>query len=232
MQFIEFEQYKVTADDEIIGVDEVGVGDYFGPLVAAAVFIPNINKESILKLGVRDSKKINDSNILKIAPKIKSLCTWGVYVLTPNGYNNMSRYNNANELKMFAHLNAIEKIINKIEFFQYIFIDKYSTTNSMQKYFNKFKGPNSFVKFSDFSQNIILANKAESLSIEVACASILAREAFLIRMQELNRQYNINFPFGAGNVVKEFAFNLWKTRPDIDPKLVCKNTFKMDLSSD
>ena len=53
-----------------VGSDEVGTGDYFGPIVVTACYV---NKEDIPfleKLGVGDSKKIDDEKILKIAPEI------------------------------------------------------------------------------------------------------------------------------------------------------------------
>ncbi|MCT4469595.1 ribonuclease HIII [Mycoplasma sp. HS2188] len=229
MKIIEYNNDLKLDDKLIIGIDEVGVGDYFGPLIAAAVLIPQENKKKLLELGVTDSKKIIDNKIKILASKIRELTHFAVYTLTPKGYNNLSQNNNANELKMFVHLSAISSLLNKNVEYQAVFIDKYSTTKSIEKYFAKFYQDDYFIKFAKIDEPIILANKAESLSLEVACASILAREKFIYKMQEMNSHYQVEFPFGASNAVKAFAKHLWSVRGDIKKEEVCKNTFKMDI---
>lgn len=57
---------------ERIGIDESGKGDYFGPLVIAAVFVDAITQGELALMRVRDSKKIADSRILEMAPDIKN----------------------------------------------------------------------------------------------------------------------------------------------------------------
>ncbi|BAW18365.1 ribonuclease HIII [Mycoplasmopsis bovigenitalium] len=229
MKFIEFNQELINIDNKnIVGIDEVGVGDYFGPLVASAVFVPLENKNTLKELGVTDSKKITDSKIRLLAPEIKKLTKYSTYCLKPSTFNSLSRFNNGNELKMFAHLGAFTNL--KIdEIIDFVLIDKYSTTNSIEKYYKKLTNPDFFAKFKQFESDVLLANKAESLSIEVACASVLARERFLIEMENMNKKFNEIFPFGASNSVKEFAANLFNRRHDIEPKDVCKLTFKMDI---
>ncbi|MBU4689599.1 ribonuclease HIII [Mycoplasma zalophidermidis] len=229
MNFIEFNSSLNVVDKRVIGVDEVGVGDYFGPLVSAAVLIPQENKEKLIKLGVIDSKKISDTKIKVLAPQIRKLCVYGVYVLSPKGFNNMSKMHNGNELKMFTHLSSIDKVLVKNNEYDFIFIDKYSTTNCIQKYYDKFMNSNFFVKFTTIKKDIILANKAEDISLEVACASILARETFLYKMEEMNQKYGIQFPFGASQKVKEFAKELFEKRSDIVITDICKTTFKMEI---
>ena len=53
-----------------IGSDEVGTGDYYGPIVVTASFVSKDNIPFLTELGVRDSKKLSDEQILKIVPKI------------------------------------------------------------------------------------------------------------------------------------------------------------------
>ena len=52
-----------------IGSDEVGTGDYFGPIVVTASYVDQADMSFIEDLGVRDSKKLTDEKILEIAPK-------------------------------------------------------------------------------------------------------------------------------------------------------------------
>ena len=55
-----------------IGIDESGKGDYFGPLVIAAVHVTPRIAEDLLALNVRDSKKISDSVIRTLAVDIET----------------------------------------------------------------------------------------------------------------------------------------------------------------
>lgn len=59
----------------IAGVDEVGRGPLAGPVVAAAVVLP----EDFNVLGVDDSKKITEKNREKLFTEIKAECvSWGI----------------------------------------------------------------------------------------------------------------------------------------------------------
>lgn len=55
-----------------IGLDESGKGDYFGPLVVAAVCLTPVLATSLRDLGVRDSKKVSDSKVMKLDSEIRS----------------------------------------------------------------------------------------------------------------------------------------------------------------
>ena len=49
-----------------IGSDEVGTGDYFGPIVVTSSYVAKENIDFLLDLKVKDSKKLTDKEILKI----------------------------------------------------------------------------------------------------------------------------------------------------------------------
>ena len=53
-----------------VGSDEVGTGDYFGPIVVTASYVKLEDVSFLEKLGVTDSKKLTDEKIKKIAPEI------------------------------------------------------------------------------------------------------------------------------------------------------------------
>ncbi|WP_027120397.1 ribonuclease HIII [Mycoplasmopsis lipofaciens] len=232
MKFIEY-NFSIKLDDKnVIGVDEVGVGDYFGPLVSAAVFIPRENRQKLIDLGVKDSKKITDTKILEIAYKIKQLTKYAIHHLSPKGYNVLNKSYNANYLKMFTHLSSISQLQKTLSQIDFVFIDKYSNSKSIEKYFINLMKTNNWAKFPEIKGDILLAYKGESVSLEIACASILAREYFLNFMKKMNEQYNTIFPLGASNKVKEFAKTFFKNHPNIQKNDVCKKSFKMDLEED
>ena len=57
-------------DISSVGSDEVGTGDYYGPIVVTASYVNKDDIPFLTELGVKDSKKLSDEQILKIVPKI------------------------------------------------------------------------------------------------------------------------------------------------------------------
>ena len=55
----------------IAGVDEVGKGSLFGPVFAGAVILNKTNESKLLSLGLKDSKKLNQSQRHNLVPLIK-----------------------------------------------------------------------------------------------------------------------------------------------------------------
>ena len=50
----------------VIGSDETGTGEYFGPVTVAAVYVPKDKIALVQALGVKDSKQLTDDYVLKI----------------------------------------------------------------------------------------------------------------------------------------------------------------------
>ncbi|TVQ42039.1 MAG: ribonuclease HII [Gloeocapsa sp. DLM2.Bin57] len=63
----------LPSDQLIAGVDEVGRGCLFGPVVAAAIAIPSEDIPSLIALGVKDSKKIYPPKRIRLATQIKEI---------------------------------------------------------------------------------------------------------------------------------------------------------------
>ncbi|MEO1208114.1 MAG: ribonuclease HII [Cyanobacteria bacterium J06638_20] len=59
----------------IAGVDEVGRGAIFGPVVAAAVILPEPGVEHLVQLGLTDSKKLSPEKRTALFPEILSHAT-------------------------------------------------------------------------------------------------------------------------------------------------------------
>ena len=180
----------------IIGTDESGKGDYFGPLVSAGVYIDKQSAKKMLQYGIRDSKELRDSNILKISRKIINVCRgrFAVIEISPKKYNNLyeqfkKEKKNLNTLLAWGHAKAIEEILGKVECKIAIadqFADERFILNKLQE---KGKG----IK-------LIQRHKAEQ-NVAVAAASILARERFLNKLSGLSKEYEIYLPKGASQKV-------------------------------
>ncbi len=187
----------------IVGSDETGVGDYLTPLVACAAFVPYQNVNKLEQLGVTDSKKIADPKILELAELIKPLVKYRVKHLTQSGYNKLNKSYNANELKMFLHMGAINAIEESVKDIDLLIIDQFSNASSIQKYYQKL-GKSSF-DLKPFKANLKLVEKGEMEHVSVAAASILARAYFINYMSKQNKEWDTVFPLGTNSIVEDFA---------------------------
>ncbi|MDD3593383.1 MAG: ribonuclease HIII [Candidatus Gastranaerophilales bacterium] len=177
-----------------IGTDESGKGDYFGPLVTAGVLVDREQIAVLSEFQIQDSKKISDSMIVKIAPKIKKHCVFSVVVISPEKYNQLyDSFKNLNKLLAWSHARAIENILEKKDC-QNVISDKFGDENLIKNALFK-KGK---------TINLIQRTKAES-DIAVAAASILAREEYLNRMKQLGFAYKMEFLKGGNEKVDEQA---------------------------
>jgi len=97
-----------------IGSDESGKGDYFGPLVVAAVAITKDNWRVLETLGVQDSKNLSDTRAFALAAELRPAFPNDVVVIMPPRYNQLwSKFGNVNKLLAWAHARAIENVVEK-----------------------------------------------------------------------------------------------------------------------
>lgn len=205
----------------IIGTDESGKGDYFGPLVSAGVYVDLNTKPLLEKIGVRDSKKLNDNQIIYIAKGIKKVCAnqFSVIEISPETYNNLynqfkSEGKNLNVLLAWAHAKAIEEVLTKVE-----------CENALS---DKFADEKFIIsKLQEKGKRISLRqeHKAEA-NIAVAAASILARERFLEKLKKLSVDLGIELPKGASPLVIEQAKKVVKKFGEETLKKIAKLHFK------
>ncbi|MFH1649218.1 MAG: ribonuclease HIII [Candidatus Woesearchaeota archaeon] len=175
----------------VLGVDEAGKGDVFGPLVVAGVFIPNEAVARKLEaIGVQDSKKVKDDIIMKIARDIKALVPSTTITINPKRYNELyEKIENLNKLLAWGHARAIENILAENHKPAYALSDQFGNERLILERLMQ-KG-----KKLELRQR----PKAEQ-NLAVAAASILARAGFLQGMEKLSVQYHLPFPKGATHV--------------------------------
>lgn len=198
-----------------IGVDESGKGDFFGPLVIAGVCVNNDNKKLFIDMGIKDSKKISDKTIKDMSLEIQKRSIWSIVMITPSKYNELYlKFKNLNKLLAWGHARVIENILNKYPC-EYALSDKFADESLIK---------NALMKNG---KNIILEQKIKAESdIAVACASVLARNAFVEKIESLSSFYGINFPKGASRLTLEAGREFIKTYNKNDLKNVAKIHFK------
>ncbi|MCU4904556.1 ribonuclease HIII [Bacillus paranthracis] len=180
------EELAIEFPDELIGTDESGKGDFFGPLVIAAVYVNKETRIRLEQLGVMDSKKLTDKVILELSQKIKGICPYSVVPIGNTKYNDLyTKIKNLNNLLAWGHARAIENILENIEC-QTVLSDQFGDEALIKKaLFGKGKN----VKLHQM-------HRAER-NIAVAAASIIARSEYVNRLDQMSKKYKLEFPKGA-----------------------------------
>ena len=185
---------KMYYNASVVGSDEVGTGDYFGPIVVTACFVDKKDIESLEKLGVGDSKKIEDEKILKIAPEITKIVKYKSVILKNPEYN--EKYNkdiNMNKIKAILHNKVLYQLVNEEKpKYDYIIVDEFARENRYYEYLNG---------QVNVQRGITFLTKAEDISPAVGCASIISRYIFLKEFDKLCDSIHIPLPKGAGKDV-------------------------------
>ncbi|MEQ1680113.1 MAG: ribonuclease HIII [Nitrospira sp.] len=200
---------------ERIGIDESGKGDYFGPLVIAAVFVDATTQGELRLMQVRDSKKISDGRILEMAPDIKTICPHSVIAIGPPKYNELyAKIRNLNRLLAWGHAKALETLLERVTCERAI-SDQFAHERLILSMLQE-KG-----------RKIVLEQRTKAESdLAVAAASILARAEFLLRLNRLSSEVGTTLPKGASPAVELAAKMIVKKHGQERLGLVAKLHFK------
>ena len=186
-----------------IGSDEVGTGDFFGPITVVAAYVRKEAIPLLKELGVRDSKDLNDEKIVAIAKVIKDVVPFSLMTLKNEKYNQVQQSGmSQGKMKAILHNQAILNVLDKIapEKPEAILIDQFVQPST---YFQHLKGQKAVAK-----ENVYFSTKPEGIHLAVAAASILARYAFIQYIDKLSESAGFKIPKGAGAQVDVAAARL------------------------
>jgi len=168
----------------LIGSDEAGKGDYFGPLVVVAVRADPAERAELVRAGVADSKTLSDQRVGVLAPALESRYAHASEVLDPALYNvEHTRFKSLNPLLAELHARCIRKLAR----------------------------PGCVVLVDKFADEKLVASRVADLDIElhqqtraerepvVAAASVIARNLFLEGLKRLSEEFAVDLHKGAGD---------------------------------
>lgn len=202
-----------------IGSDEVGTGDYFGPIVVTSTYVSKDDIEFVESLGVKDSKKLDDNKILKIAPEIIKRIKYKSLIMTNKEYNEKysSEYN-INKIKAIMHNKVLWRMVHEEDLqYDYIIVDEFAREQRYYEYLNG--NPN-------IQKEITFITKAEDKNLAVACASVISRYIFLKEFDKMCDEIHIPLPKGAGKEVDEFGKEVVEKYGKEKLKEIAKYNFK------
>ena len=202
-----------------VGSDEVGTGDYYGPIVVTACYVTKDDIPFLEDLGVGDSKKIDDSKILKMAPKIAKRIKYRSLILSNKEYND--KYNrdvNMNKIKAIMHNKVLYQVVSEEKpQYDYIIVDEFAREN---RYYEYLKDQPIIQK------NITFLTKAEDISPAVGCASIISRYIFLKEFDKICDSIHIPLPKGAGKDVDTIGEEVVEKYGEEKLKEIAKMNFR------
>lgn len=195
-----------------IGSDEVGTGDAFGPVVVCAAYVEEKDVPFLKELGVTDSKLLDDDTIRNIGKILIKKFDYSLLVLMPEKFNEVREDNNMNRVKARMHNQAIGNLKKKHES-AYIYLDQFAEEKTYYSYLDEEK---------EVVRGITFATKGETKYIAVALGSVIARYAFLLKMDELSKELGETIPLGAGADVDKFIAKLLETKSKEELKKFAK----------
>ena len=221
------EKEKEVIDPKIyhstsIGSDEVGTGDYFGPIVVTSAYVKKEDIPFLEELGVKDSKKLTDEKILEIVPEVIKKIPYKSIIFTNKEYNDKYSVDcNMNKIKAILHNKVLTDLTDKYTS-DYVVVDQFAKP---YVYYNYLKD------IPKVCRKITFITKAEDKCLSVACASIISRYIFLHEFEKLGKSIDMFLPKGASNLVDETGVKIVK-KYGIDKlnevaKLNFKNTEKI-----
>ena len=173
--------------DNWIGSDESGKGDYFGPLVVAAVHVDESSALTLAEAGVRDSKTVSDDRTARLADMIMAERPHSMVVIGPERYNELyAKVGNLNHLLAWAHARAIEDLLLEQDCRRAV-VDRFA------------KGGVLAAALMEKGSTLKIEEKVRGESdTAVAAASMLARARFVSELESLSEQCGISLHPGAG----------------------------------
>ena len=206
------------------GSDEVGTGDYFGPVIVTAAIVEEGDYPFLQENGITDSKQMDDATIRKLGEELMKRFAHSLLILEPEKYNEVHQSNNLNEIKAKMHNQAYLNLLKK------------GNTIPRAAYVDEFVNKDTYFKYlvneKDIYRDLIFETKAEEKYPAVAVGSVISRYAFLKYMDNMEERYKLPFHKGAGEEVdkdaKAFVEKYGKDALKKVAKLHFKNTERLD----
>nr|WP_044199602.1 ribonuclease HIII [Oscillochloris trichoides] len=174
-----------------VGMDESGKGDWYGPLVVAAVYVDAQTEATLQQAGVRDSKLVDQATLPKLVQRIEQLVPATaryVTVLAPSDYNRRyAESNNVNILLAELYAETATRVCQATGCKRVVCDQFAQRTERLDGTFTQAGLPRP-----------TQMHHAEAQSIAVAAASILATARFAAELQRLGAEAGLRGGLPAG----------------------------------
>jgi ribonuclease HIII len=209
--------YYIDVDQQI-GSDEVGTGDFLGPIVVCAAYCDHETMKLIDEYGIKDSKKFNDQQIMKVVPQLLKKVFYEYKILSNDRYNSAVKNGfNMVKIKCILHNHVLSKLHSRFPYVRNVYIDQFTPK---ENYFEYLKD------VPHIEDGLVFREKGESYFPSVALGSCIARYYFLEEMAFESKKLGMKIPFGAGAQVNEFS-KVYIEKYGLEAfSKICKQNFK------
>jgi ribonuclease HIII len=168
----------------LVGSDECGKGDYFGPLVVCAVRLEPGQSAELRGSQVRDSKTLSDEACLRLGAALRARYAHAIEQLSPPEYNAIwKKPGQLNPMLADLHARAIRRLAQPGD---HALVDKFADEQLVAS------------RLADLDLKLEQRVRAESVPA-VAAASVIAREQFLSALALLSEEAAVTLAKGAGD---------------------------------
>lgn len=181
------------------GSDEVGTGDYFGPVCVCAVYIGQEHLEFVNSLNPSDTKGLDDEHVKIIAKALIEKVPYSLLILPNDKYNVLHKKYNMNAIKAILHNQCYLHLKKKVKSPFTGIIDQFTPEESYYRYLKDEK---------EVFRDLRFETKAENKYLAVACGAIIARSAFLEALSQLESYTGMPLPKGASLKVDQAAADI------------------------
>lgn len=182
-----------------IGSDEVGVGDFFGPMIVTAVYFKPADMKLVEELKVKDSKRLTDARMEQIGPILSRRIKHYTVMCSASKVSSYEEKGFSTHW-VLAHLHNLT---------HQRLIEKYGLTDDAVVYIDQFEKEQIYRHYlgeSIVSNPLIFKPKGENRWPSVAIASIISRYEFILCWKDMEQKLGMTIPKGAGaNVDKAYA---------------------------
>lgn len=206
----------------IAGIDEAGKGPVIGPMCIGGVRIAE-SKAHILKvLGVADSKKLAPKKRERLATQIKKYAdAYFVMEVSPAQIDELRKIITMNEIMVLCFSKVLEKLCPETVYVDAADIKAERFAKNLRKEYAK-SSPEEAEKIK-----IVSLHQADAVYPVVSAASILAKVRRDELIEELKKEWGLNFGSGYPSDPKTKAFLLkWGQEHEGDFPEIVRHSWK------
>ena len=169
---------------DILGIDEAGRGSVLGPMVIAGVVVPEKMDKILVRMGVKDSKRLTANRRTILSRKLKKMFEYEIVVISAREIDDLRASGvNLNEIEK----NAMESIILKLK-------PEKAIVDAVDVKAERFQEN----LCNDTGIDVMAEHKADDKYVEVSAASIIAKAERDKYIDEINKEYIKSGGIGSG----------------------------------
>ena len=169
---------------KVLGIDEAGRGPVIGPLVIAGVLIEKEKEKELIKLGVKDSKKLTrEEREILFEQILKIIDDYRVRVIPPQKIDYYVEHKSLNQLE----IEVMAEIIKELDCDE-VYVD--SPSRNTEKVIMELE------ILSEKKIKIVAENKADKKYPTVSAASIIAKVIRDREIEKIKKETGIDFGSG------------------------------------